>query len=170
MVDGQHLAARRPGPGPPRSPIEVPAARLNGQRHRRQLARVVHRQRPGRRRDLAPGCPAEPTRPAAADVEHAHGREVALVLGQQLHDYPVLVVRGVDRADLPRTVGVVERVLDLITSMPSAAARSAVDRHLDLGFLICRSLVTSASPESRAAAAPAPRRPGTVPRCPSSGG
>ena len=45
-------------------------------------------------------------------MESAVGIE--LVLRQQFQDHPVLVVGRVDGGDLPRAVGVVERVLHLL--------------------------------------------------------
>ena len=71
----------------------------------------------------------------AGDVEQAHGGEVALVLGQQLHHHPVLVVGRVDGADLPGPVGVVERVLDLVHVDAQRRGPVPGDRHLDLGVL-----------------------------------
>ena len=47
-----------------------------------------------------------------------------LVLGQQLHDDPVLVRRGVDRGHLPLAVRVVQRVLDLLAVTPSWPRRA----------------------------------------------
>src|SRR5439155_1719281 len=44
-------------------------------------------------------------------VEQGELGGVALVLGIELHDDPVLVRRRVDRRDLARAVGVVQRVL-----------------------------------------------------------
>ena len=54
-----------------------------------------------------------------ADVQHAERATVQLVLGQELHHDPVLVVGRVDRRDLPRAVRVVQRGLDLLAETPS---------------------------------------------------
>src|SRR5206468_12360222 len=58
-----------------------------------------------------------------------------LELGQELEDDPVLVVGSVDRRDLARAVGAVERVLELLRSDAQRRRALAVDPHPDLGVL-----------------------------------
>src|SRR5437016_2217684 len=78
-------------------------------------------------------------------MQQLQGGGVALVFGQQLDDHPILIVRRVDRRDLARAIGVIERLLDLLTETPRLVARSRSMRTLTCGFLICRSVVTSCS-------------------------
>ena len=71
------------------------------------------------------------------DVEHAERRDVALKLGEQLHDHHVLVVRREDGRHLPRSVRVVERTLDLFRSdaQRSSAVAVDLDQNLRVGDL-----------------------------------
>jgi hypothetical protein len=55
-------------------------------------------------------------------------------LRQQLHDHPVLVVRGVDGADLAGTVRVIQRRFYLIHIDSEGRGAITVDGHLHLGI------------------------------------
>ena len=112
-----------------------------------QLARVVDRERPRVLRDRRDRGQRHELALVRADVEQRERRRVGLELGRELHDHLVLVGRRVDRRDLPRAVGGVERVLDLPgVETPSGGGLVAVDGDVDLRVLSCRSLVTSWSP------------------------
>ena len=65
-------------------------------------------------------------------VQALQRREVALELGQQLEDHPVLVVGGEDGRDLARAVGVVQRLLDLLGSDAQRGGALAIDLHVYL--------------------------------------
>ena len=124
--------------------------------HRRQLAEVVDGERADRRaRCGATDASGTSCRRSGAHVQQRQRVGVALVLRRDLQDHPVLVARRVDGGDLARTVGVVQRVLDLLGGDAERGRLVAVDVDArPAGCVICRSLVTSMKSGQRAHAAP----------------
>ncbi len=110
--------ARRKGQGS--DPVHIVYRRSNRharlqverERDRRQLPRVIHRRRPGARRDLRERAERNEVARCRVNVKEAERIQILLVLRLELHDHPVLIVGRVDRGHLPCAVRVVERILD----------------------------------------------------------
>ena len=102
-----------PGPRPIRGEL--------GQRHLRRAGRRLHR-RALRRRRLAGGG----RHPQQGD----HARVVAQ-LGRGFQHHAVLVVLGIDRADLPLAEGIVQHVVDRLhgDAEPAGLVAVHIDRH-----------------------------------------
>ena len=99
-------------------------------RHRRQLAEVIDLERPDV--GLQPGDRLERDRAARRSSGRSSSDIAAgslLELRRDPQDHLILIVRRVDLRDLPRAVGVVERVLDLVRGQ--AERRQLVAVHLD---------------------------------------
>ena len=135
IVGGQRFARRRRRPRSPRAPSETPGFRLKRDRHRRQLAGVVDRQRADVVARASRPRPAAPACRSWSGCTAWTARRVALVLRQQFHDDPVLVGRRVDREIWRCAVGVVERVLDLLRRDAERRGLVAVDVDFELRVL-----------------------------------
>src|SRR6266496_909963 len=106
---------------------------VEGDGHGRQLAQVVDGERTHAARQLGYRVEGDELARGRADVEHAEGVGVVLVLRQELHHDPVLVGRRVDRRDLGRPIGVIEGALDLGGRHPHGGGAITVDLDENLG-------------------------------------
>ena len=147
-LDGALERLRRPlearldgrGEGPARQrvhggdglPERNAGLQVEGDRHGGELPRVGHREGSGVGRDRAERGEGRELAGGGANVEKPDRAGVRLELRSQLHDDLVLVVGRVDRRDLARAVGRVERVLDLLGSDPEGGRLVPVDNDVDL--------------------------------------
>ena len=80
---------------------------IERERHRRQLACMVHRDGADALRDGGDRAQGNERAVVCQHVQQRQRRQILLILRQQLHHDPVLVVRRVDRRDLARSIRVV---------------------------------------------------------------
>ena len=109
-----------------------PRPQVERQRHRRQLPGVVDRERADAAVDRHERVDRHQVAAGPADVQPRQRVRVAPELRRQLQDHLVLVVRGVDRRDLPGPVGVGQRVLDLPGGHAERRRPVAVDPDVEL--------------------------------------
>src|SRR6266404_487660 len=110
-------------------------SQVEGNRNRRQLAKVIDSQRANTTTDFSYGPQGNQSSAARTNEEIGQGRRVALILGQQFHNNPVLIHRRINGGDLPLAVGIVQRVFDLIGRHAQRIRFVAIDvyQHLRAG-------------------------------------
>src|ERR1700734_2684604 len=105
---------------------------VKGNRHRRKLALVIHRQRYVGRREVSKGRQGYGRAEGRPQVNILQRIGGLLELRRDLHDHVILVERTVNGRDLPLSEGIVKRIINVLRGDAQPAGGVAVDHQLGL--------------------------------------